>query len=132
MGIAPGIRSHVAVINVWATWCEPCVEETPDLVAFHKGYASRGVKFISLSLDFPDELDSRVLPFVREHKVGFPVHVLDGVPPEEVMAAFGLEATGWDGALPATFLLDGAGQVRKTWLGPVGRNDLTRAADRLL
>ena len=55
------------LINFWATWCRPCIAEFPDLVATHRMYRSRGLEFVTVSIDVPASRDS-VLRIVQEHR----------------------------------------------------------------
>ena len=118
------------LVNIWATWCAPCVHETPALAAFYRDCSPRGVEFLSLSIDFPDEIESTVRGFVQKNKVPFPVLVLDGVPPEELAEALNIVETGWDGTLPATFFFSPDGSLRQTWFGTVTLDQLATAANK--
>lgn len=58
---------HPMLINFWATWCRPCIAEFPDLVATHRMYRSRGLEFVTVSIDVPASRDS-VLQIVQEQR----------------------------------------------------------------
>lgn len=107
----------VLVVNVWATWCLPCIAEMPHLVSFYKDMDAETTAFLSLSADGPRFIDEAVVPFVAEHKLPFPVYALDFDDPDPLILAaiLGVEETGWDGALPATFLIDRDGMLVKHW-----------------
>lgn len=128
--LAEGLHGKPALVNVWATWCEPCVKEMPDLVRFYNQHKDR-VAFLSLSIDFPDDAETRVKAFIEKTRIPFPVYVLDAVPPEEVTAALAIADTGWDGALPATFLLAPDGTVRRHWFEAVTFETLDRALSEM-
>ncbi len=92
------------VINFWATWCKPCVEELPYFIEQSKALQGEPVRFILVSLDFPNQVSSRLLPFVEERSIQPLVAVLldgkyndwiDQVSPE------------WGGAIPATLIYKG-------------------------
>ncbi len=92
------------VINFWATWCKPCVEELPYFQALHKAYEGQPVKVVLVSLDFPQKLESKLVPFVEARNLQpLVVALLDGryndwidkVSPE------------WTGAIPATLIYRG-------------------------
>ncbi len=55
------------LINIWATWCEPCREEFPDLVDLSKKY-NKNIRFIGISADEVDDLDSKVSRFLKKHE----------------------------------------------------------------
>ncbi|OGV00381.1 MAG: hypothetical protein A2330_11670, partial [Ignavibacteria bacterium RIFOXYB2_FULL_36_7] len=70
-------NSKILFINFWATWCEPCVEEFPDLVKIYNGHKNSGLEFLSVSVDLPSEIDSKVKPFLKEQSAYFPVVVIE-------------------------------------------------------
>ncbi len=57
------------VINFWATWCRPCVEELPYFEKLHESFADEKLKVVLVSLDFPNKFETKLLPFVEEHKL---------------------------------------------------------------
>lgn len=119
------------VVNVWATWCMPCVAETPELAKFYRASEKLGVGFLSLSADMSSEVDGTVRPFVKDKKVPFPVYVLDSIPPDRLAAMLRAEDSKWDGPLPATFLFDKDGNLQKHWFEEVTEAELTQAAAAL-
>lgn len=104
--------ASATLVNVWATWCQPCREEFPDLVRVQKDLASSGLRMVFVSADFPEaEGDAR--RFLAEHGVATPTFIKDG---DDMAFIDGLDPR-WSGALPATFLYDGAGALRDYWVG---------------
>ena len=63
----------VLFINLWATWCGPCRNETPELVRLHKEFQSRGVEMVGLSTENPDASARSVSDFVREFDVDYEI-----------------------------------------------------------
>lgn len=124
--VKPG--SAATVVNFWATWCPPCVEEMPELAKFYRDHANRGVKLVSVSVDHPDTIADRVEPFVRQKALPFPVHILSERSPENVSKALGVE---WTGAVPATFLFDGNGRLIQSWFEGTTARDIGKAVDSL-
>jgi thiol-disulfide isomerase/thioredoxin len=57
------------VINFWATWCKPCVEEIPHFEKLYATYKNQKVKVIMVSCDFKKQLETRVIPFVQNKKM---------------------------------------------------------------
>jgi len=101
-----------SVVNVWATWCQPCVEEFPHLVELYKKYSDKGLQLILVSAD-ADEDRGRVIDFLSEQGVDFQTYI-KAEPDNEFVAAFGQE---WSGALPATFIYNSKGELKKFWMG---------------
>ncbi len=96
-------NGNILFINVWATWCEPCVEEFPDIVKIANEYKNKGVDFLSLSADFESKIDSSVVPFLISQKVDFPVYVMRERKSEKIIDMINKD---WSGALPATIIYD--------------------------
>ncbi len=89
------------VINFWATWCKPCVEELPYFEQLHDQFAGEKIRVILVSMDFPNQIESKLIPFVKEHQLRSDVLALtdldynswiDKVTPE------------WSGAIPVTMV----------------------------
>lgn len=92
------------VINFWATWCAPCVEEMPYFEQLHEETAGKKIKVLLVSLDFKKDLETKLRPFLQKRQLKPQViHLADGkynnwidrVSPE------------WSGAIPATLLVKG-------------------------
>jgi thiol-disulfide isomerase/thioredoxin len=100
-------RGKVVVLNLWATWCPPCVEEFPSLVKLHNAYRGRGLVVIGVSMDEPGDR-GRVAEFIRRQKVGFPVYTRQAGDLEAFIAPVDRR---WSGALPTTYLFDRKGAL---------------------
>lgn len=92
---------HTWVINFWATWCAPCVKEMPYLEQIGKDYAGRGVKVLLVSLDFVNQLDTRVLPFIEKNGLLSEVILLNDPKANSWIPKV---SDKWSGALPATLI----------------------------
>ena len=108
---APG--SSAVLVNVWATWCEPCREEMPDLVRFYRDHRAQGLRLVLVSADDDDQ---RAEVGARAGGRGFdgPAFIKRG----NDMAFIDALDPSWKGALPATFLFDGRGTPKPSWPGP--------------
>lgn len=109
-------KGKVLLVNVWATWCKPCKEEFPDLVKLAAHYKDNDdVAIITISADYPDEIESRIVPFLE--KVGafnLPVYVQDFKKQADFINRLNPK---WRGALPATFIYDKDGKQQVFMLG---------------
>ncbi len=92
---------YTYVINFWATWCKPCIEEMPYLETLHENFKDEQVKVVLVSLDFKKDIDKKFRSFLKERDLEPTVALLldskyndwiDRVSPE------------WDGAIPATIV----------------------------
>jgi thiol-disulfide isomerase/thioredoxin len=88
------------VVNFWATWCKPCVEELP---AFDSLCKSNGnFKILLVSLDFKEDIDKKVKPFLEKHKISCECVELDEVNGNDYI---NLISKDWSGAIPATLFV---------------------------
>ncbi len=87
------------VINFWATWCAPCVKELPYFEKLNQTLQDEKVKVILVSLDFPRQLETKLVPFVEEHDLRSEVVVLtDGAANDWIDQV----SPQWSGAIPVT------------------------------
>ena len=102
-------HGKILVLNIWATWCQPCVEEFPDIEKLRQAIADSAADVVAISVDYPDEINSKILPFLRSHSVTFPVYVCDVKKEDEFISSLN---PSWSGGVPATFIFDKYGQQR--------------------
>jgi thiol-disulfide isomerase/thioredoxin len=121
--------SRPLLVNYWATWCEPCRDEFPDLVKIDQDYRPRGLDFIAISLDGFADLKTAVPKFLSEMNARMPVYLLNIADPEPAINAVDER---WGGALPATFLYDKNGAVVYKRFGRVNTTELRTAIDKLV
>lgn len=91
----------VYVINFWATWCKPCVEEMPAFQKLYDEYQDKNVEVILVSLDFKSQLKTRLIPYIKEHNLK-PTVVLMVDPDQNTWIP--KVSTEWSGAVPATII----------------------------
>ncbi|MES2652138.1 MAG: TlpA disulfide reductase family protein [Bacteroidota bacterium] len=110
------------VVNFWATWCGPCVEELPYFEKLSTTYKNQPVKVILMSLDFKSKLQSQVIPFVKKHKLTTEVYVIN----EPDQQAF-IEKVDkkWSGAIPATWFINTKKKISAFYEKEFTYNDLT-------
>lgn len=92
------------VINFWATWCLPCVKELPYFEKLNELYKDKNVKVILVSLDFPQKIESQLLPFIERKKLASTVYVLDDPDANSWIEKIN---KNWSGAIPATIIYKG-------------------------
>ncbi len=100
-------RGDVVVLNFWATWCPPCVEETPSLVQMQTMLKSKGVVVLAVSID--EDADA-YHKFLKEYGVNM-VTVRD----ESQRTAKLYGTAGW----PESYVIDRKGVIRRKFIGPV-------------
>jgi thiol-disulfide isomerase/thioredoxin len=105
--------ASAVLVNVWATWCQPCREEFPDLMKVRRDLAPRGLRVVLVSADFDDDREEQVRKFLAAQGADFPSFLKEGKDEEFIE---GLEPK-WSGALPATLIYDGEGRLRHLWEG---------------
>jgi thiol-disulfide isomerase/thioredoxin len=114
------------LVNFWATWCDGCREEFPDLVKIDNDYRAKGLNFLSVTLDEVAD-KTRAMDFLKEMKATMPVVLLNVNDPEPAIHAVDEK---WDGALPATFLYDREGKIVFRYFGKINPAELRAAIDK--
>lgn len=106
-------RGRTVLLNLWATWCAPCREETPFLQSVFEEHRERGLEIVGISLDSRDQ-QTAVADFVEEYGVTYSILWDPGMRGMDRYQVLGL---------PATFLLDEEGVIRWMRYGPVDESD---------
>lgn len=110
--IAPG---RPLLVNVWASWCAPCVAEMPELERYAQTQGEDGVQVVGLALDTP----KAVRAFLQQVPVGYPI-VLDLPGPRDASVALGNDR----GLLPYTVLVGADRTILQTRLGPFAPGEI--------
>lgn len=103
-------KTRVVLINFWATWCPPCVEEMPELSELHQRHVQRGFGVFGIGIDSP----SKIAEFQAKTPVSYPLAV-GGLGATELGRAFGNAG----GMLPFSVLLDRQGRIAQRILGRI-------------
>ena len=112
-------KGQVVLLNVWATWCEPCRAEMPAIEQLHRQFGPRGLKIVSVSIDNPGS-EQLIDKFVRDFHLSFEIlHDASGA----IQTAY--QTTG----VPETFILGKDGVIRKKVIGAA---DWSSAGNRAL
>lgn len=106
------LRGKTVVLNVWASWCEPCKAEAEELNRSYEQYKGRNVVFVGLA--FNDD-DSQVRKFAAAYKIPYAL-ALD----PDGKIAIDLGITG----VPETYLIDSDGRITQKWVGPITARQL--------
>ena len=109
------VRGRLTVVNFWATWCPPCIEEMPELSRFHEEFSSKNIKVIGLAVDSP----SNVREFLSSRNFSYPLLVTGGSS-SELAKKLGNSVE----ALPYTVMIDEKGNVIKQKVGKLNEKDL--------
>jgi peroxiredoxin len=126
--LAKNDSEDLLVVNVWATWCGPCLAELPEFVTIHRMYRGRGLKLVTISMDEPDQRDAALEALTERHVAGTNYHL--AIADKDRFADL-LDAE-WTGPLPHTLLIAPDGEVLYRHTGEVVPLDLKRAiVDRL-
>jgi thiol-disulfide isomerase/thioredoxin len=124
-----GQRGKVVLVNFWATWCQPCVEEFPDLVRLYNAYRARGLVVMAVSVDEPNT-QSKVAPFLKAQKATFSAFMRK---PGDMEAFINSVDQEWSGVVPITYLFDRSGaRSGKPLIGAQSYGKLAAAVEPLL
>jgi thiol-disulfide isomerase/thioredoxin len=122
----PNLRAYhgkIVVLNFWATWCKPCKKEIPALMEIQRQYESLGVQVTGASIDEPEDR-KKAEEFVHQTRVNYPMWFGCTI---EQMLPLGLATS-----IPATAILDQAGQRRFRIIGEAKKADISERLDWLL
>jgi thiol-disulfide isomerase/thioredoxin len=108
-------RGKVLVVNFWATWCPPCREEIPFFVEAQTNYGAKGLQFVGIALDNPQQVSD----FVQEFGVNYPV-LVGGINESETLRKLGNPG----GGLPFTLIYDRSGKLSEKIIGGLDRTRL--------
>lgn len=103
-------KGKAMLVNFWAPWCGPCVQEMPELSALAAGEEGKKLQVIGIGIDSP----TNIAEFSDKFKISYPLFVA-GMAGTDLSRSFGNGA----GGLPYTVLIGADGQVRKTYLGRI-------------
>ena len=126
-GLITQQRERPLLVNFWATFCDPCRDEFPDLVKIDKQYRPQSLDFVTVSLDDIDQLKTDVPKFLSEMNATMPAYLLNVTDPEP---AINFIDRRWQGDLPATYLYNEKGEVVYKHIGRVNTAELREAIEK--
>ena len=122
-------RERPLLVNFWATFCDPCRDEFPDLVKIDKDYRPHSLEFVTVSLDDMSDLKTGVPQFLGSMKATMPAYLLNVSDPEPVID---FVDPRWQGSLPATFLYNEQGEIVFKHIGRVNAAELREAIEKVV
>lgn len=121
-------KGKVVLVNFWATWCEPCRKEMPELGRAAKALQARGLKFITVSADEQED-EKQALDFLAKASIAGPAYSKRPKNDEKFIDSIDAK---WSGALPALILYDKTGKKVKSWIGETDLKALRLEIEKLL
>jgi thiol-disulfide isomerase/thioredoxin len=116
------LTGKVVIVNFWATWCNPCKKEIPDLSKLYDSYKDKGVVILGVMADSPG--DSELLNFQSDNEMSYPIVRGNS----DLMVAF-----SYPQALPTTFVYDRGGRmVGRPHVGAISPSDISATLDELV
>ena len=110
-------RGKVLVVNFWASWCPPCVEEMPTLDKLQAEFKNQNVLFVGIGIDSP----SNIRQFIETTIISYPI-VLGGLGGNEINKMLGNPS----GALPFTVVINPKGEIKSRKLGKISEDELRK------
>ena len=126
-GLITKEREGPLLVNFWATFCDPCRDEFPDLVKIDKEYRPHSLEFVTVSLDDIDQIKTDVPKFLDAMNATMPAYLLNVSDPEP---AINFVDRRWRGDLPATYLYNKKGEIVYSHIGRVNATELRNAIEK--
>lgn len=114
-------KGNVVLMNIWATWCAPCHDETPDFVDLYEKYKDDGLVVLGVSID--EQGQSVVKPFMEKYDVSYPMYIDDGT----IMDKYGPTM-----GIPTSYIIDKQGDLRYFSVGALTKKELEPRLQELL
>lgn len=112
--ITKSTEGKVTLYNFWATWCGPCVQEFPHLVKLYNNYKDKGFNLVFISVDMPEQVQTKVVPFLKKQNVDFTTYYNDFKSIDDFINYYD---KNWEGAIPTTYIYNKEGKLVNKFLG---------------
>ncbi len=119
----------ILVINFWATFCVPCIEEIPDLIKFSNKYKKQKVKLYLVSLDFPENYPAKIKKFVTKKKYNASIAWLNETNADYFCPKI---AETWSGAIPATLIVNKKSGYRRFYEEKLSAPEIENAIQKAI
>jgi thiol-disulfide isomerase/thioredoxin len=117
------------VVNFWATWCGPCVKELPHFEELGKKFTDKKLKILLVSLDFANQYESKLLPFLQKKQLTSQVVLLDET---DYNLWIDKVEPQWQGAIPFTLVFNNFRQIRRYTESELNAEQLNALVEPLL
>ena len=114
------------VLNFWATWCSPCVEEMPFVDGLTQDFKDKKVKVILACMDDPEDIDTLVMPYLIKQKIQSQVVIFSEPKPNHWIPIFNKD---WTGAIPATLIRNGKTGREEFYQRKFGKGELNKIVE---
>lgn len=122
-------RGKVVLVNLWATWCAPCLKELPELVKLQAQFQAEGLQVITISMDEPELLEGRVTKLWRERAPTLPTYLQTEASQDKFVSVID---PAWAEIMPTNFVIDRTGKLKTTLTGGKTLAEFTAAIKPLL
>lgn len=113
-------KGKIVLVNLWATWCKPCVYELPALEKLHQKYQDQNVKVIALSIEGKTKADTLVRPFWKEMNLTMDNYIISDTNPSPLINTFDKM---WLGVVPTSYIFNQEGEKVETITGTLSYED---------
>lgn len=122
-------ENKLFIVNLWATWCAPCVKELPYFEKVAGRLKNPDVRFILVSLDFPSEVENRLMPFLKKNSITLDVDVMTDT---DYNSWIDMIDPGWQGNIPSTLFFNNSKKIRYFHPGEISETELQTLINKFI
>ncbi len=116
-------KQGIIIINLWATWCSPCVAELPSFGNIYKRYPEEQVHLYLLNIEGKEAEEKKLKPFLKKNPLPCPVYLLEDGTPTDLEKVLKTEISG---ALPTTLIYNSNGKLIKKFENPITEEEIEK------